>query len=557
MKVRCGLFLFLFALAAVLCPMLPALADEGGAAPLNPAFLKYLEDRMAGRASAVDGDHPTGHVPSPLDLSHLKGVATTGRTRGILPSEYDLRDEGRVTSVKNQNPYGTCWAFATLGSAESFLMDPLSSSGRAAETRDFSEMHLAWYAYTGDDAFTTGTPGFGDDPILDLGGNLWKSTALLARWTGPVNETDCIYSESERPVGDWSNYTNQKHLTDVHYLLWNSSKTEDVDMKNAVMTYGGLAIAYYASNTYYEPTNYAYYYNGGSSSNHEVLLVGWDDAFDKTLFSPDAPSNGAWIVKNSWGTGWGENGYFYLSYNDASLSDGAAFVVGPNTNYDNIYYYDPLGWCMAWGYGNTTGWFANIFTAGNGSAGKAAGTENLAAVSFFTASPNSTYAIRVYTGVTAGDPDSGTLAIGPVAGTLETPGYHTVALPSTVPLTNGQRFSVVVTLTTPGYNFPIPYECFVTGFSEKATANPGESFVSSNGAAWTDMTTSDATANVCLKAFTTTSTVTPTPTTTVTPTVTHAPTVTGGGSSGGGGCSAGMFAPFALLLFVPLFLKKF
>jgi Synergist-CTERM protein sorting domain-containing protein len=165
----------------------------------------------------------------------------------------------------------------------------------------------------------------------------------------------------------------------------------------------------------------------------------------------------------------------------------------------------------------------------------------------------------VYTGVTAGDPDSGTLALGPVAGTLVTPGYHTVVLPSTVPLTNGQRFSVVVTLTTPGYNFPIPYECYVAGFSEKATANPGESYVSSNGATWTDLTTVDATANVCLKAFTTSSTVTPTPTptTTVTPTVTHTPTVTGGGSSGGGGCSAGMFAPFALLLFVPLFLKKF
>ena len=556
MKVRCGMFLLLLTLALVLCPLLPAGAEVGSSAPLNPAFLKYLEDRMAGRSSAIDSDHPTGHVPSPLDLSHLKGVATTGRTRGVLPTAYDLRDEGRVTSVKDQDPYGTCWAFATLGSVESFLMGD-AASAKTAENRDFSEMHLAWYAYTGDDAFTTKAPAFGDDPILDQGGNLWKSTALLARWTGPVNETDCIYSESERPVGDWSNYTNQKHLTDVHYLLWNSSKTDDLDMKNAVMDYGGVAIAYYATNKYYDPTNYSYYCNGETSSNHEVLLVGWDDAFDKTLFSPDAPSNGAWIVKNSWGTGWGESGYFYLSYNDTSLSDGAAFVVGPKTNYNNVYYYDPLGWCMARGYSNPTGWFANIFTAGNGSAGKSSGTENLAAVSFFTASPNSTYAIRVYTGVTAGDPDSGTLAIGPVAGTLVTPGYHTVALPSTVSLTSGQRFSVVVTLTTPGYNFPIPYECYVAGFSEKATANPGESFISSNGATWTDLTVADATANVCLKAFTTTSTTTPTPTTTVTPTVTHAPTVTGGGSSGGGGCSAGVFAPFALLLFVPLFLKKF
>ena len=44
----------------------------------------------------------------------------------------------------------------------------------AAESRDFSEMHLAWYAYTGDSSFTTKAPSFGDDPILDQGGNLWK-----------------------------------------------------------------------------------------------------------------------------------------------------------------------------------------------------------------------------------------------------------------------------------------------------------------------------------------------------------------------------------------------
>jgi Synergist-CTERM protein sorting domain-containing protein len=555
MRVRCSTFLFVLALVAILSPLAPAVAEESISAPINPAFLKYVEEAKAGRSAAIQGDHPTGYVPSPLDMSHLANQATTARNKGVLPTTYDLRTLGRVTSVKNQNPYGTCWAFATLGSVESFLMGD-TVSGRSAENRDFSEMHLAWYAYTGADAFTTDTPAFGEDPILDQGGNLWKSTALLSRWTGPVNETDCIYSESERPVGNWSNYTNQKHLTDVHYLLWNASKTADTDIKNALMTYGGVAVAYYSSSTYYDPTNHTYYYNGANSSNHEVLVVGWDDNFDKTLFSPDAPANGAWIVKNSWGTTWGDNGYFYLSYSDASLADGAAFVVGPKTNYDNVYYYDPLGWIMARGYSNPTGWFANIFTAGNGSAGKSTtGTETLAAVSFYTASANSTYDIRVYTGVTAGDPDSGALALGPVSGTLVTPGYHVVALPSTVPLTTGQRFSIVVTLTTPGYNFPIPYECYRAGYSEKATANPGESFISSNGAVWTDLTTADATANVCLKAFTKTSTTTPTPTTTITPTVTHTPTVTGGGG-GGGGCSAGMFAPFALLLFVPLFLTR-
>jgi len=456
MRVRCSVFLFIFALVAVLTPLGPAVAEKLTSAPLNPAFLKYVEEAKAGRSAVIQGGHPTGYVPSPLDLSHLAGQATTARDKGVLPTAYDLRTLGRVTSVKDQAPYGTCTSFATLGSIESILLgEPTSTKTDVA--RDFSEMHLAWYLYTGDDAYTTTplTPPL--DPILDQGASFWKATALLSRWTGPVNETDCIYSESERPVGPWSNYTNQKHLTDVHYLLNIASKTEDADVKNAVMTYGGVAIGFCGSQAqYFDPANNTWY-NPSGSHNHAVLVVGWDDAFDKTLFSPDAPADGAWIVKNSWGSSWGASGYFYLSYNDATIEDGVAFVVEPTSNYDRIYYYDPLGWCGMTGYSNPTGWFANIFTAGSGSEGKATtGAEHLAAVSFYAASPNSTYAIRVYTGVTAGAPDSGTLAIGPVAGTLVTPGYHTVVLPSTVALTTGQRFSVVVTLTTPGYNWPIP-----------------------------------------------------------------------------------------------------
>ncbi len=559
MRVRCSAFLFVFALVAVLTPLAPAVAEELTSAPLNPAFLKYVEDAKAGRTAVIQGGHPTGYVPSPLDLSHLSGQATTARNKGVLPATYDLRTLSRVTSVKNQNPYGTCWAFATLGSVESFLLGE-PTSVKTDVPRDFSEMHLAWYAYTGDDAFTTDTPAFGLDPILDQGGNLWKSTALLARWTGPVNETDCIYSETERPVGPWSNYTNQKHLTDVHYLypMASDTSTGATDIKNALMDFGGVAVAYYTNDAYYNQSG-DYYYNGAHSSNHEVLVVGWDDTFNKTIFSPDAPSNGAWIVKNSWGTGFGVNGYFHISYNDTSFCDGSAFIVQPTTNYSRIYDYDPLGWVANVGYTSPTGWFANIFTAGNG---RSTTPENLAAVSFYTSSANSVYEIYVYTGVTASQPRSGTLALGPISQTIVSPGYHTVVLPSTVALTSGQLFSIVVKLTTPGYNWPIPVEYALTGYSEKATANAGESFISSLGVTWSDITTVwNATANVCLKAFTTSSTVTPTPTTTiaptVTPTVTHAPTVTGGGSSGGGGCSAGMFAPFALLLFVPLFLKKF
>lgn len=483
-------------------------------------------------------DRPTGYAPSPLDLSHLKGMTGTARDARTLPASYDLRPLGFVTHVKNQKPHGTCWAFATIGSVESVLLR--GSGAHGAESPDFSEMHLAWFTFTGGDSFTTKPVDPLRDPVLDQDGSFWEAAALLSRRTGPVDTADCPYSD-KRPTGHWSDYPTRKHLTDVHYLLGTPFRTGDADVKSALMEYGGLAFSFYYADAYYAPETRAYHFNGDHAPNHGVLLVGWDDAFDRTLFSPDAPADGAWIVKNSWGPDWGENGFFHLSYSDTSRMEGVAFVVGPVTSDDSVYYHDPLGWTRSWGGDGPEGWFANVFVAGNGSARKAGARENLTAVSFYTGSPNSTYEVRIYTGVASGDPVSGTLATAPVTGSIATPGYHTVALPAAVPLTNGERFSVVVRLTTPGFDYPIPIECFVEGYSEKATANPGESFIGTDGSAWTDFTAEDPTGNVCIKAFTKIASVTPTP----------------GDKGSGGGCStAAGFAPLALILFVPLFLNR-
>jgi hypothetical protein len=119
-------------------------------------------------------------------------------------------------------------------------------------------------------------------------------------------------------------------------------------------------------------------------------------------------------------------------------------------------------------------------------------------------SPNSPYEIYIYTGVTS-DPVSGFL-VGTKVGTIAFPGYHTISLVSPIPLTAGQKFSVVVKLTTPGYNYPIPAEQPWKNYSSHATANPGESFISNNGnsGSWEDLTSYSwcQECNVCLKAFT-------------------------------------------------------
>ena len=137
---------------------------------------------------------------------------------------------------------------------------------------------------------------------------------------------------------------------------------------------------------------YGYYYNGTTDVNHAICIVGWDDNYDKNNFLNGAPANGAFIIRNSWGSYWGDNGYFYVSYYDKYLGNSDKNVVfmnaEPTSNYDNIYQYDPLGAVGYYGYDSNVGWFSNVFTAKN--------NELLKASSFYVLKANSAYELYVY-----------------------------------------------------------------------------------------------------------------------------------------------------------------
>jgi len=463
-----------------------AASQELRAAPLNPGFVQYQKDLAAGRLATSAGGHGRGLRPAPFDVSYLDRLAVPG-TVTAYPAKYDLRTLGRVTPAKDQGPNGTCWVFATMSSLESCLLLP-----PATTAYDFAEDNCV---------LKNGFYVLPEGPYA-TGGFYQESTAYLARWGGPILESQDPYGDGVTPTG----LALSKH---VQQVLWLPGRGylpgENVNWtgiakdaaKGAVTARGGVWSTIHVGGNedqtaYFNDATDAWYYNGTGNTDHAVLIAGWDDNYPASNFAAAhrPPGNGAWIVKNSWGTGWGANGFFYVSYYDTKFGDCLACFdnAEATSNYKGIYQYDPLGVCNTVGWNTSTSWFASTFTAG--------ASDGLAAVGFYAMAPGTTY--QVYAGATlAGKALK-------ASGTVTYAGYYTVKLPTPMQLTNGQKFSVAVKVTTPGTGYPIPIELPITKYSDAATAAAGQSYISQDGAAWTDLTTLSgfAKANVCLKAFT-------------------------------------------------------
>ena len=273
-----------------------------GVAPVNPKFLEWQRRKAAtaktdqhqtpGRRSlaAQDGglseEENFGLVPDIMDMDYLADI-NSGVVRapvGGFPSSYDLRTQSRLTAVRNQNPYGTCWAHATMASMESGIL------GREGVVTDFSENNLANL--------------HGWDWGFDDGGNGTIATAYLVRWGGPVTES----SDSYPNPGGSRTLDPVRHVQRVVWIPGKSDSLDNDAIKEAVMEHGAIMVLYYHSSSYYKSATSAYYYPGSASVNHAVAIVGWNDNYAASNFASMPPGNGAYLVRNSWGTDWGSDG---------------------------------------------------------------------------------------------------------------------------------------------------------------------------------------------------------------------------------------------------------
>ncbi|MCP4113326.1 MAG: hypothetical protein GY749_48645, partial [Desulfobacteraceae bacterium] len=454
-----------------------AFCSEPQLMPLNSMFTEYFERT----ASSGQEEFALGQIPSPIPPEiHQPGFPNEGASQS--DSEYDMRDpdlngdnsDTLLTPVQNQTPCGACWTFATYGSLESSLKKSL---GLSDADNDYSEDNLKHLS------------GFEWGPCS--GGNLDMSTAYLARHDGPVSETDDPYDPSE--TSDYcADCSPVRYVDNVAWLPVRADVNDNAYIKQEILEHGGMYTSFYWNSAYYSGSpDYTYYYNGSNNINHAVVIVGWDD--NKVV--SEAPGNGAFIIRNSWGAGWGEAGYFYISYYDTTLAFSSLGYFDDQDDsqlsFDTIYQYDPLGRTSGMGWGDKVDWGANIFTP------QADG--QVAAVGFYAAASNMSYEIYIYDDF-SGSQFSTLLAS--KTGSVQYSGYYTVKLDSPVAIQSNNDFSVVMKFDTSysGYNYPIPLERPIGGYAS-ATANSGESYISNNGTSFSDVTGSYSNTNVCIKAF--------------------------------------------------------
>lgn len=515
-------------LTTMMAAMLAAVAMAGNG--VNPQFLKWQKMKAAGmlpqqkkalRAQmqaqkgislqaakgGFVGDIENQVVGLAPDVAQLGYLADLVGKKGWdpvdgYPAKFDLREEAAVSAVRNQGKFEACWAFATLASLESSLLvqKPDDATYTAADL-DFSERHMI------------DRSGF--DLTPKQGGSMMMSMAYLLGWKGPVLETESPYPAAN--VEDWvasDVVANPRlHVQQVRWIPGKTKYLENDQIKENVMTKGGVYVTFYMDkNTYYNADKAAYFCPRSFAVNHGVTIVGWDDNYPKENFKETGLlgwvrplGDGAYLAKNSWGVDWGENGYFWISYYDANFAVSPMAVFCGNErkdNYKTLYQYDELGYTgesHAGGSPLMKAWMANVYTA--------EAADQIAAVGFYALAPDTEYMIRVYTDIPeGGSPADGTLRDSNTqTGKLAYPGFVTVPLDKVVEVAAGGRFAVCVHLYSKTGALsgikPLALESVVGGYSTRATAEAGQSWFSPNGSRWTDLANSQRGANFCLKAY--------------------------------------------------------
>lgn len=424
---------------------------------------KFEVEVKNSKASKYGYIKPAGQSYATNPKSKLKKAAQ-------LPVHYGSMEK----DVRDQNPFGTCWAFAGTGSFE-YAVDK-----KTASNTDYSEEHMIQrLSKNGDTGYQITSK--------DTGGNEYMYSGYFTSGYGPVSDSLFPYDTTKSTLQIIPSILNAKgnyRATDVQFFKTTDDangalNSETVNtVKQAVYNNGSVTCGITWDSSMIQKDKVSYYNNDDNArndSNHEVLIVGWDDDYSADHFE-GVTKNGAWLVRNSWGNNIGDNGYFWVSYQDKSLIPSCTIRSYEEVSDDDtIYNLDESGalYPQVTYDGTSQVGFINSFSLKK--------REKLKEVTFYEAETGAQYQL-FYVPVK----DDGSLDIGNKQAitekkTLDFPGYHTEKITKEI---NVKKAAIMVMIDSNEDSAGLGAEGSISDGRKKLyipTLEKGQSYIYANG----------------------------------------------------------------------------
>lgn len=427
--------------------------------------------------------------PNDIDVQMPKNSILS---QGSLPSSYGVSTN---KSVYNQGKTGSCWAMAGTS-----LFEYLVDKKKNIHTTSFSAQHML------EKLSVYGNCGFTADS-KNKGGHNELCAAYFTSGYGPVSLKKYPWFDEEGLIANYDFGQAEYRATDIMYLPSNRKFVDSRlllrdDAKNilkqSIYTYGAAMASMYASvdNFFdYVGKDKVSYYNSDIKTpiaNHFVLIVGWDDNWSKTKFKNQPANNGAWLVRNSWGSGYGDNGYYWISYEEVTITPQMTICDYEEMNANKrVYNLDESGASHDYNVSENENGFINVFEMEN--------NEKLTEVTFFEYLNNVSCQLFYVPIDNNNIPDVSRKRAISEEQEIEYTGYHTIDITEDIRLNRGEKCGIMVWVKGNG-KVSIGREG--TTLSTVGTIHPGESFLCDADGTVTDFTTEGYNGNFSIKLVT-------------------------------------------------------